>query len=166
MSEKLLEQGQFNNLQDSSDEQVEIYREAFYMYDKNGDNKISLEEFGEVIKSLGLSPSKEELVSLMNEIDLDGNGLVEFNEFAIWMSIKMSDHSNLDKGVDLANTFKIFDQDGDNFITSDELKSVMLRLGQRMTDEEINLMITEADTDHDHRVSFKEFAQLMKKFEL
>ena len=42
------------------------------MYDKNGDSKITLDEFGDVIKSLGLNPSKDQLASLMKEIDLDG----------------------------------------------------------------------------------------------
>lgn len=42
------------------------------MYDKNGDSKITLDEFGDVIKSLGLNPSKDQLALLMKEIDLDG----------------------------------------------------------------------------------------------
>ena len=49
------------------------YREAFSIYDKNGDSKISLDEFGDVIRSLGLDPSSDQLVELMKEIDLDGN---------------------------------------------------------------------------------------------
>ncbi len=42
------------------------------MYDKNGDSKITLDEFGEVIKNLGLTPSEAQLTKLMQEIDLDG----------------------------------------------------------------------------------------------
>ena len=42
------------------------------MYDKNGDSKITLDEFGDVIKNLGLTPSEEQLTKLMQEIDLDG----------------------------------------------------------------------------------------------
>jgi Ca2+-binding EF-hand superfamily protein len=44
------------------------------MYDKNGDSKITLDEFGDVIKSLGLNPSEDQLAVLMQEIDLDGSG--------------------------------------------------------------------------------------------
>ena len=43
------------------------------MYDKNGDSKITLDEFGDVIKNLGLTPSDDQLSQLMKEIDLDGN---------------------------------------------------------------------------------------------
>ena len=51
------------------------------MYDKNGDSKITLDEFGDVIKNLGLTPSKEQLTKLMSEIDLDGN----FIQIIIWL---------------------------------------------------------------------------------
>ena len=51
---------------------IVVYKEAFLMYDKNGDSKITLDEFGDVIKSLGLNPSSDQLVTLMKEIDLDG----------------------------------------------------------------------------------------------
>ena len=47
---------------------------------------------------------------------LKGNGEVEFNEFAIWMSIKMSDQNKNQITMDLENTFKIFDENGDHFI--------------------------------------------------
>jgi len=93
-----------------------------------------------VIKNLGLNPSNDHLATLMQEIDLDGSGTVEFNEFAIWMSIKMSP-DKYDKSADLENTFKIFDENGDHFITAEELKNVMNKLGQRLSDEEINLMM-------------------------
>ncbi len=93
-----------------------------------------------MIKNLGLNPSNDHLATLMQEIDLDGSGTVEFNEFAIWMSIKMSP-DKYDKSADLENTFKIFDENGDHFITADELKNVMDKLGQRLSDEEINLMM-------------------------
>ena len=93
-----------------------------------------------MIKNLGLNPSNDHLATLMQDIDLDGSGTVEFNEFAIWMSIKMSP-DKYDKSADLENTFKIFDENGDHFITADELKNVMDKLGQRLSDEEINLMM-------------------------
>lgn len=148
-----------------TEEQIEVYKEAFLMYDKNGDSKITLDEFGDVIKNLGLNPSDDHLTTLMQEIDLDGSGTVDFNEFAIWMSIKMAPEK-YDKSTDLENTFKIFDENGDHFITAEELKNVMDKLGQHLSDEEINLMIKEADTDGDRKVNYKEFVQLMRKLDL
>ena len=52
-----------------------------------------------------------------------GNGEVEFNEFAIWMSIKMSDTQiKSELSIDLENTFKIFDENGDHYITGKRIK--------------------------------------------
>ncbi len=42
----------------------------------------------------------------------------------------------------------------------------MEKLGQRLSDDEVNLMISEADTDGDKRVNYKEFVQLMRKLDL
>lgn len=94
---------------------------------------------------------------------MKGSGTVEFNEFAIWMSIKMSPD---DRTLELESTFKIFDENGDHFITASELKNVMKRLGQTVSDDEVDLMILEADSDGDKKVNFKEFVQLMRKLDL
>ncbi len=88
---------------------------------------------------------------------------MEFNEFAIWMSIKMSPE---DRSLELENTFKIFDENGDHFITASELKNVMKRLGQTLSDDEVDLMILEADADGDQKVNYKEFVQLMRKLDI
>lgn len=91
----------------------------------------------------------------MREIDLDNNGSVDFNEFVIWMSIKMSPETSSDRERELEDTFKIFDENGDHFITAQELQSVMSRLGQSLTEEEIKMMIQSADIDNDKRINFK-----------
>jgi calmodulin len=149
-----------------TEEQIETYKVAFSMYDKNGDSKITIDELGDDVRNLGINPSKQKLSELLKEIDLDNSGTIEFNEFQIWMSNKMHYGKFERNEEDLLNCFKVFDENGDQFITAEELKSVMKRLGQNLNDDEINLMITEADIDGDNRINFKEFVQLMKKFDL
>ena len=61
------------------------------MYDKNGDSKITLDEFGDVIKNLGLTPSKEQLTKLMSEIDLDGN----FIRIIIWLFFNFESNKSI-----------------------------------------------------------------------
>ena len=48
------------------------YREAFTMYDKNGDGEISAKELGEVMRTLGENPTETELVRIINEVDING----------------------------------------------------------------------------------------------
>jgi len=50
----------------------EEFREAFSLFDKNGDGTISSTELGTVMRSLGQNPTENELQDMINEIDVDG----------------------------------------------------------------------------------------------
>ena len=62
-------------------EQQTEYREAFALFDKNGDGTITVTELGTVMRSLGNNPTESELQDMINEVDADGNGTLEFDEF-------------------------------------------------------------------------------------
>ena len=142
-----------------TDEQREEFKEAFSLFDKDGDGCISTEELGTVMRSLGQNPTEAELQDMINEIDEDGNGTVEFNEFLVMM-VKKSD-PNADKEQELKEAFRVFDKNGDGFISAEELKLVMSRLGEELTDQELEEMISEADKDGDKQVNFEEFKMMM-----
>ena len=69
-----------------SEEQKSEYREAFALFDKNGDGTITVAELGVVMKSLGTNPNATELQDMINEVDVDGNGTLEFDEFCQLMA--------------------------------------------------------------------------------
>ena len=56
-----------------------------------------LQELGTVMRSLGQNPKDEELNDMINEIDEDGNGTVDFEEFLVMMSKKMKDTDSEDE---------------------------------------------------------------------
>ena len=58
--------------------------------------------------------------------------------------------------------FKIFDKNGDGFISSDELKKLMITFGEDLSDAKVNELIKEADSNGDNRVTFKEFTAAME----
>ncbi|XP_077987619.1 neo-calmodulin-like [Glandiceps talaboti] len=139
-------------------EQLAEFKEAFSMFDKNGDGKITTGELGTVMRSLGLNPTDEELDDMINEIDADGNGTVEFPEF-ISMMVKKRSHS--DPETDLREAFKVFDRDGNGYISASELRYVMMNLGEKLSDDEVDEMIREADIDGDGQVNYQEFVVIM-----
>ena len=69
-----------------TEEQKTEYREAFALFDKNGDGTITVFELGTVMKSLGTNPTDSELQDMINEVDADGNGTLEFDEFCQLMA--------------------------------------------------------------------------------
>ncbi|KAJ1963562.1 hypothetical protein GGI12_001975, partial [Dipsacomyces acuminosporus] len=58
--------------------QISEYREAFSLFDKDGDGTITAKELGTVMRSVGQNPSEAELQDMINEVDTDGNGTIDF----------------------------------------------------------------------------------------
>ncbi|XP_052805416.1 calmodulin-like isoform X2 [Mya arenaria] len=87
-----------------TDDQIREYREAFSLFDKDGDGMITTQELGTVLKSLCQKPTDNELKDMINEVDLDGNGTIDFDEFLAMMTNKMIEGDNEDE---LRGTFRI-----------------------------------------------------------
>ena len=94
----------------------------------------------------------------LNKVDSNGNGTIEFSEFLSKMAGKMA-YSPSEK--DIYDAFRVFDKDGNGFISPAELRYVMTKMGQVITDEEVDQMIQEADLDGDGQVNYREFVKMM-----
>ncbi|XP_063428906.1 calmodulin-like [Mytilus trossulus] len=66
-----------------------------------------------------------------------------------------------DDQEELREAFRVFDKDGNGFISAAELRHVMTNLGEKLTDGEVDEMIREADTDGDGQVNYSEFVKMM-----
>ncbi|KAF3543169.1 hypothetical protein DY000_02002387 [Brassica cretica] len=98
---------------------------------------------------------------MIHNIDTNRDGCVDIYEFeSLYRSIVNHEHHNDGdtKEEDMKAAFNLFDQDGDGFITVEELKSVMSSLGlkQGKTLEGCKKMIMQVDVDGDGRVNYKE----------
>ncbi len=60
----------------------------------------------------------------------------------------------------LSNT-RIISTDGNGFISAAELRHIMTNLGEKLTDEEVDEMIREADIDGDGQINYEEFVKMM-----
>ena len=80
-----------------------------------------------MMRSLGQSPTDAELRDMINEVDKDGNGTIEFEEFRVMMERKTRD---TDPEEELKEAFKLFDKDGNGSISTQELREVMKSLGR------------------------------------
>ncbi|XP_061946199.1 calmodulin-2/4-like [Populus nigra] len=120
--------------------------------------RITFEELATVIKSLDHGTTEEELRHMIREVDVDGNGTIEFGEFWNLMARKIKEN---DADDELKEAFKVFDKDQDGYISPNELRHVMINLGEQLTDKELELMIQVANLDGDGQVNYEEFMRMM-----
>ena len=74
-----------------TEEQIAEFKEAFSLFDKDGHGTITTKELGTVMRSLGQNPTEAELQDMINEVDANGNGTIDFPEFLTMMARKMKD---------------------------------------------------------------------------
>ncbi|KAM0735533.1 Calmodulin [Formica fusca] len=145
--------------------QMKEFREAFRLFDKDGDGTITKEELGRVMRSLGQFARSEELSTMLQEIDIDGDGNVSFEEFVeIVSNIGANTAAPSDQDQEeqeLRDAFRVFDKHNRGYITASDLRAVLQCLGEDLSEEEIEDMIKEVDVDGDGRIDFYEFVHAL-----
>ncbi|KAK4478387.1 hypothetical protein RD792_013854 [Penstemon davidsonii] len=148
-------------------------RRIFDMFDKNKDCIISVEELGQALSLLGLQADPSELESMVKSyIQPDKDGLAYEDFEALHRSLGdvffRSDHDHDESDhyeSDLSEAFKVFDEDGDGYISARELQVVLDKLGLQEEGKEfdrVQMMISSVDQNHDGRVDFFEFKDMMR----
>jgi len=143
--------------------------EAFKMFDINGDGKISRVELETILRSLGETLTETELDQMIKDVDADGDGEIDLQEFInlncdprrATVSSKTGEDEEADAAA-LQSAFDVFDSDKDGFISAGELHRVLSSLGDdHISLDDCRYMISCVDADGDQLVDFKEFQTLM-----
>lgn len=158
-------------------------RRIFDMFDKNGDGMITTDELGQALGLLGLDADESELDSTVNSFIEPGNEGLRFEDFAaLHQSLNdtyfggMVEDENEDEKretsmssmsqeeSDLSEAFRVFDEDGDGYISATELQVVLrkLRLAEGNEIDRVQKMILSVDRNQDGRVDFFEFKDMMR----
>merc|ERR1711910_263167 len=137
------------------------FKEAFDEFDKDHSGTISPEELLGVLRAMGQNPTEDELLNLVMEVDIDGNGTIEFEEFLSMMKKKAGE---VDEEADLREAFKIFDRDKDGYISMKELKKVASMLGTMLSKEELDEFMAEADSDGNGKLDYDEFVKMLLEY--
>lgn len=133
-------------------------KEAFDMIDTDKKGKINLGELRVGLQKLGHHIPDADLQILMDAADVDGDGSLNYGEF-VAVSVHLRRMAN-DEHLHKAFTF--FDQNQNGFIEVDELRSALSDEDDGNNEAVISAIMHDVDTDKDGRISYEEFAAMMK----
>jgi len=152
-----------------SPQQIREIKQAFDLLDVDASGKIVGRDMKVVLRALGYEPTKDELNKMISDVDKEGLGLLDFNEFLEILLRKMGEK---DTKEDMAKAFELFDIGDTKKITFEDLKVVAAELGEARTDEELMEMIEyctkqrskdKKESMDPRSITQDEFLRLMKK---
>ena len=139
------------------------YQDLFDSYDLNKNGKIERKEMKTILKKLGKESTNEEIEQIwksMNKIESDST--ISFNDF-----IEFIKRFNLSKNTmstdDIINAFEIFDKNHDGTLSINEFKHILMDLGQKFSEDEVNEIITEIDLDNNGKINYREFVEFWQE---
>ena len=140
------------------EEEFKEFEQQFINIAGNIKTSIDKNMLGLLTKNLGQNYRPEELERLMEEVDEDGNGKIEFEEFLMAMENKSKEDE-----YTIKQAFAILDRNDNGYITPNDLRHAMICLGEIYSLEEITEMLSLVDEDQDGVINFQEFNKLVKK---
>ena len=143
-----------------SADEIEEIKEAFDIFDVDQSGSISVSELTNAMRSLGFDTKNPAIFQMICDMDEDGSGEIEFDEFLDMMTARISDTNTKE---DLERVFKLFDEDRSGEITCDNLKRVAKELGEDIPEDELNEIILRADLDGDGKLTFDDFYAVITK---
>ena len=137
---------------------VQLFREAFEMFDFDKSGAIDVSELQTLLTVVGMDGSEGAVNDIVTEMDVDGSGEIEVEEF---LAIMTRYRKSLAEEV--RQSFQAIDVDGDGCIEPDELKAMLEKVGIIISDNEVAEMFAAADNDGDNKIDFSEFTQAYGK---
>ena len=145
-------------LDDITQERRLEYKDAFEMFDKNKDGKITIMELANVMRSLNLDPTEEELKEMIDEVDLDGNGEIDFEEFVTLMNRRSKE---TDTEEVILNAFRVFDIEGNGLLSITDMRHIMINMTNSGLEDDLDDILINADTDGDGFIKYEEFIRML-----
>ena len=143
-----------------STDEVEEIKEAFDIFDAEGSGAIPISELLNAMKSLGFDTKNPAIYRMVNDMDTDGSGQIDFDEFLDMMTARISDKNTK---ADLDRVFKLFDEQRQGFISIENLAKIAKDLGEDISTEELKEIVQRADLNGNGKLDFDDFYAVMTK---
>ncbi len=146
--------------------EIEEVREAFNLFDVDDSGRIDPRELKEAMISLGYTNNNAVISDMIADLDKDGAGDIDFDEFLNIFTLQIGAGDGSGGGQsreDIAKIFNLFDVEKTGYISLNQLKRVARELGETMSDAELLEMIERASSRDDGLVSLDDFCNILSK---
>ncbi|XP_023016536.1 troponin C at 41C [Leptinotarsa decemlineata] len=144
-----------------SKDQIALLKNAFDTFDVEKKGSIGTVMIGTILSMLGIQTTDSMLKEIIDEVDEDGSGELEFEEFITLASRFMVEEDAEAMQQELKEAFRLYDKEGNGYITTSTLKEILKELDDKITSDELDMMIAEIDADGSGTVDFDEFMEVM-----
>merc|ERR1712215_174458 len=143
-------------------DEIKCLKVCFDLFDTKKQEFLSADDLDEIMRAMGFRPSEEELADLLHEVDEDGSGEIEFGEFCQLCATFLVEDPDIETmRKELKDAFRVYDKEGQGFITTETLRGLISELLAPLTDEELDGIIEELDEDVSGSMDFDEFCEMM-----
>merc|ERR1712241_433820 len=143
-------------------DEIKCLKVCFDLFDTKKQDFLSADDLGEIMRAMGFRPTEEELKELLIEIDEDGSGEIEFGEFCQLCATSLVEDPDMETMKrELKDAFRLYDREGQGFITTETLRGLITELLAPLTDEEVEGILEELDEDGSGSMDFDEFCEMM-----
>merc|ERR1712064_261444 len=143
-------------------DEIKVLKLCFNLFDTKKQEFLDADDLEDILRVFGFRPSKEELQEILEEIDEDGSGEIEFGEFCqLCATFLVEDPDMETMKRELKDAFRVYDKEGLGYITNATLKSLIGELLAPLTEEELDGIIDELDEDGSGTMDFDEFCEMM-----
>ena len=145
-----------------TEEELAEFREIFNLVDLDKGGTISKDELKQLMTTLGLKPSAEELNAMVDEIDSDGNGEIDFDEFVQVMSRKVNADYTREQVKRAFRTFSLGAPSG--MVSLDAVKDALMNYGtEKLDKEQVEELVAQLETNADGFLNYEEYVEMMMR---
>lgn len=138
--------------------QITEFAKAFKLFDKAGKGVLSIREISKTMAALGQVCTEEEIISMIKEVNPDGDNTLDFKQFLNLMARKER-YTEMEQDYLF---FEIMDVHEKGFLTEEVVRHIFTNVGDTFTDEQVDEWLKEADYDGDGLINKDDFVRMMK----
>merc|ERR1719516_165971 len=113
-----------------------------------------------ILKSMGVDVNKTDMENYSSEVDEEETGKFTFTMFCQVAAKFMLEDDEEQMKEELKEAFRIYDKEGQGFITNDILKEILREIDATLTENDLDHIIEEVDEDGSGTMDFDEFVEM------